>query len=504
MNSDLFVGLERFFVDASVAEIAAQLAAMPCGSFFLHHSSTPNEVNLSFKTLRLGDAIAHTTVSYDGDMWRGGWRGASLTFAGLDVLLFQLPDLKSHAELVRLMQGDALPPVLAAVAAGDCAALRALLEGGASLDEWIECKAKTLLTPMSVAIRDGRDDVLAILLEFGAPLEFPLIGTHELDAEEVAPLALAAWYGRDSTVRMLIEAGAQVCPESGVVCPLSAAARIASRAVTLALLDAGCELDNESEDEFEEAYAAGSWKLSPVLAAVTDAEPDVKFCTWLVDELVLRFPAAAHRATGGAVLASTSWEVALVGAASGATFDDASMTGVSWKHLRKLALLLSPAAAPNNSRHVASVLMEAAVRERDVDACCVLLHSGASKYEASSSVLGQLRDALDANPGDAWTHFWASWLDDDDDEFDVNDHMTRAAFEAERDEVCRQLYAAQTACQWRRVWRERAFEACVALQALALPVLQTVAILDALDEAVERVEFHVKWTFAQTVKHAFS
>lgn len=133
-------------------------------------------------------------------------------------------------------------------------------------------------------------------------------------------------------------------------------------------------------------------------------------------------------------------------------------------------------------------------------AVCVLHHFGVFGHSASESARDHLWRFI-RNGGDEDDE-WSRWLDGG--AWYVEVHLTHAAFEEERERVLCELHTAQIACQWRRVWRERAFQVCVALQELSLPVLQTVMILDELDTAVKDTKLHVKWDVARTVKHRSS
>ncbi len=91
------------------------------------------------------------------------------------------------------------------------------------------------LTPLIIAAKNGKDEVVRLLLEAGAEKEAKSNGGF-------TPLSAAAYHGHDAVVRLLLEAGAdkEATDEWGQT-PIIWAYRFGREAVVQLLLEAGSE-----------------------------------------------------------------------------------------------------------------------------------------------------------------------------------------------------------------------------------------------------------------------
>jgi len=191
-----------------------------------------------------------------------------------------------------------LEPLFVAAGAGDVSALRALVDGGATLreaDAWgrtalhhaaeaghdeavrfllgagadIERRDKRLYTAMHAAAEAGRTRVVATLIESGAPL----------DAVELfnrSALHLAANQGHADTVAALLAAGADFKLESTGGSPIHGAAIGGHLAVVGLLLDAGEEI-NRLDPRYQATplYLAATYSRPEVAAYLLDRGADL-------------------------------------------------------------------------------------------------------------------------------------------------------------------------------------------------------------------------------------
>lgn len=162
--------------------------------------------------------------------------GASRLFVAATVALWALVLLVAAP-----VTGRSVPPLVAAASAGDVAAVRSMLEAGASADE----AEPDGTTALHWAARGELAEVVRLLLDAGA-------APDAANRYGVTPLLLASAHPSGGATRLLLEAGADANlanPEGQT--PLMNAARGGSTASLATLLEHGAEV-NRAEEWFGE------------------------------------------------------------------------------------------------------------------------------------------------------------------------------------------------------------------------------------------------------------
>ncbi len=140
-------------------------------------------------------------------------------------------------------------------------------------DPDVEVRDFDLMTPLSLAAREGRNTVVPLLLEKGAKLE-------SRDKESKTPLAWAACRGHNTIVRLLLEKGADLeSLDIDLRTPLALAADGGHQNVVSSLLQSGANLKTRDKRSMTPLLlAVRSWGREGLVRLLLDngADPKVR------------------------------------------------------------------------------------------------------------------------------------------------------------------------------------------------------------------------------------
>lgn len=145
---------------------------------------------------------------------------------GIGRLAVQLASAADHPEVVRKLVASKseVPDVLTAATVGDATRLGDLLRGKSHL---VKERNESGYTPLHIAAREGHDESIRVLLQAGADVNVLAVETNNYEsAYGWTPLHLAVMNGKASTVKLLLEKGANVnaADKGGKLTPLHYAA----------------------------------------------------------------------------------------------------------------------------------------------------------------------------------------------------------------------------------------------------------------------------------------
>src|SRR5689334_22779588 len=160
-----------------------------------------------------------------------------------------------------------------AIKAGDSARVSALIDA----DPALLSAADNNITPLLLAIYNGKPDIARLLVERGAPVSFgeacalgdearvkELLTPQTLNARSAdgfPPLGLAIFFGHGALARWLIEQGADVNAPAGNaqrVTPAHAAAAVCDRDTMRALLERGADPNARQQMDYTPLHGAAS------------------------------------------------------------------------------------------------------------------------------------------------------------------------------------------------------------------------------------------------------
>lgn len=160
-----------------------------------------------------------------------------------------------------------------AIKAGDAARVSALIDA----DPALLSTADNNITPLLLAIYNGKPDIARLLVERGAPVSFgeacalgdearvkELLTPQTLNARSAdgfPPLGLAIFFGHGVLARWLIEQGADVNAPAGNaqrVTPAHAAAAVCDRDTMRALLERGADPNARQQMDYTPLHGAAS------------------------------------------------------------------------------------------------------------------------------------------------------------------------------------------------------------------------------------------------------
>ncbi|GAB1343608.1 ankyrin repeat domain-containing protein [Gemmatimonas sp.] len=210
--------------------------------------------------IRANDQLA-VMRSLDEDPSRAGMRAAGGESLVLHALYLGVSDM-----VPILLRGRA-PDAWEAAACGDVAALRAAIEND---DDARVRRSSDGWTPLHLAAFFGHDDAVALLIDHGAPLD-----AHSTNATRNAPLhAALAGATKASVVRRLILAGADVTSRGAHnITPLHLAASRGDSALCDLLIARGADAHATMEDgttPAQLASARGFGELGDRLTMIAD------------------------------------------------------------------------------------------------------------------------------------------------------------------------------------------------------------------------------------------
>jgi len=126
---------------------------------------------------------------------------------------------------------------------------------------------------LTIAALNGYETTVRLLLDAGACAE-PFYDDEETPWEEFMPLMAAAWRGHESIVRALLDEGAEANEDAGFMPPLIAAAFEGHDSVVALLAEYGARLDVECDSRTALMWAAAKRHASTV-SALIEAGADV-------------------------------------------------------------------------------------------------------------------------------------------------------------------------------------------------------------------------------------
>ncbi|KAF3129066.1 hypothetical protein TWF703_009096 [Orbilia oligospora] len=139
---------------------------------------------------------------------------------------------------MEIKDGDGRTPLSLAVASGQAAVVKFLINRGADL----EAKDKSNRTPLLLAVVHEREEAIELLIDGGADLEVK-------DRSGRTPLLLAVLYGRQAVLELLIERGADLeAKNKDGRTPLGLAIEEGHEAMARFLIDKGANLEAQDND----------------------------------------------------------------------------------------------------------------------------------------------------------------------------------------------------------------------------------------------------------------
>jgi ankyrin repeat protein len=153
-----------------------------------------------------------------------------------------------------------------AIESGDLDAVKALVNGGAKADTWIDY-GEHKITPLMKACWDGEQEIASFLIDNGADV-------NATDNDGETPIYSAIKRDRPELTQLLIEKGAKVnIKDSRQFSPLTIAAAAGSDKIIELLVNAGADLKTETYGLTSLMFAISAKKLDTVRLLVKLGAP---------------------------------------------------------------------------------------------------------------------------------------------------------------------------------------------------------------------------------------
>lgn len=170
-----------------------------------------------------------------------------------------------------VMSGRPTPPMVAAAARGDHAAVASLLAGGRRSSA-VDQSDDNDRTPLYISSREGHEAVVEVLLSAGAAVDKPR-------DTGMTPLYAASFGGHIAVVRRLLAARAEPSSQSAHgITPLHVASHNGHKEVMTALLAAGAAVNHPHPDRAAVLHFAAQQGHSDVVSALLEAGAKVNQC----------------------------------------------------------------------------------------------------------------------------------------------------------------------------------------------------------------------------------